>query len=58
MFKFRDTLELPLEQKIAKIKPLPIFNLLAKKQSVTLAHNPLVGGSTPPGPTIPLKSSS
>ncbi len=52
MIKFRDTLGLPPEQKMAKIIPLRCFNLLVQKPSVTLAHNPLVGGSSPPGPTI------
>ena len=55
MIEFRDRLGWSPEPTNAKIIPLPIFNLLVQKPSVTLTHNPLVGGSSPPGPTIPLK---
>ncbi len=50
--EFRDRLGRRLDRENAKIIPLRIFNLLANKPSVTLTHNPSVGGSSPPGPTI------
>ena len=53
--EFRDRLEWRLDPGNAKIKPLPIFSLLTNKPSVPLAHNPLVGGSSPPGPTITIE---
>ena len=53
--QFRDRLGWRLDRENAKIMPLPFFNLLANKPSVTLTHNPLVGGSSPPGPTMFIK---
>ena len=53
---FRDRLGWRLDPGDAKTIPLQFFNLLDQKPSVTLTHNPLVGGSSPPGPTILLRS--
>ncbi len=44
MIEFRDRLGWWVDRENAKIILLPIFNLLVLKPSVTLAHNPLVGG--------------
>ena len=43
-YMFRDRFELRPDRGNTKIIPLRIFNLLVNKPSVTLIHNPLVGG--------------